>query len=111
MLAPTRAAPACDYHGVMAEPILNVDVPADRVAGVHADYASVWTTPETCIIDFLAVTEPIRPLVGEDGVSRPKVNTTLVSRVRIPPTHVWELMRALEKQLSQWEATHGKPKP
>jgi len=92
----------------MAEPILNVDVQPGAAAGVHADYASVWTTPETCVIDFLCVTEPIRPQVGEDGVSRPLVNTTLVSRVRIPPTHVWELMKALEKQLSAWETKHGK---
>jgi Protein of unknown function (DUF3467) len=95
----------------MTEPVLNVDVPADAVAGVHADYASVWTTPETCVIDFLTVTAPIRQQTGEDGVSRPVVNTTLVSRVRIPPTHVWELMKALEKQLSQWEAKHGMRTP
>lgn len=95
----------------MTEPIIKVDVQPSAVAGVHADYASVWTTPETCVIDFLTVTEPIRPQVGEDGVSRPLVNTSLVSRVRIPPTHVWELMKALEKQLSAWEAKHGRKAP
>jgi hypothetical protein len=31
----------------------------------------------------------------------------VVSRVRIPPAQVFELMKALEKQLTQWEASTG----
>jgi hypothetical protein len=33
-------------------------------------------------------------------------DATVVSRVRIPPSQVFELMKALEQQLSAWEKEH-----
>jgi hypothetical protein len=36
-----------------------------------------------------------------------KVATRVVSRVRIPASQVFEIMKGLEQQLSKWERTHG----
>jgi hypothetical protein len=36
-----------------------------------------------------------------------QVTARVVSRVRIPTSQAWELMRALNEQLSQWENEFG----
>ena len=36
-----------------------------------------------------------------------EINARVVSRVRIPTSQAWELMRALNEQLTQWESEHG----
>jgi hypothetical protein len=99
------------YRGQMSDPEFRIDIPAERVLGVHADYASVWHTPETVVIDFLAMNAPASTMVGADGEEVPVLNATVASRIRIPPTHVFELMKALETQLAQWEIETGRRNP
>lgn len=86
---------------------MRIEVPAEKTLGVHADFASVWHTPETVVIDFLSISQPIQQ--GEDGDQ--VINASLASRVRIPPTHVFELMKALEQQLAAWEVETGRRRP
>lgn len=85
---------------------MRIEIPAEKTLGVHADFASVWHTPETVVIDFMSISQPVQ---SEEGSQ--VINATLASRVRIPPTHVFELMKALEQQLAAWEVDTGRRRP
>ena len=74
--------------------------------GTRPDAASVWHTPEAFVIDFLAHRRA--PVVDGDEANVVVTHDMVVSsRVRIPPTHVIELMKALERELSAWEMVTG----
>lgn len=88
-----------------------IELPEDQVVGVPADFASVWHTRESVVIDFLSVKGPGQ--VAEDDEGNPVMLRDLVvsARVRMPPTHVIELMKALEHQLTGWETETGRRVP
>jgi hypothetical protein len=72
-------------------------------AGVYADFVRAWHTNDAFVLDFASLTEPPRNDAGAVVL-----NASVASRVRIPPAQVFELMKALEQQLSAWEKEHGK---
>jgi hypothetical protein len=72
--------------------------------GVYASFVSIWHNADCFTIDFATVTAP--PTMSEDaesGESYLNVPGRIVSRVRIPPSQVFEVMKAFEQQLSAWE--------
>lgn len=81
----------------------NITVPPEQLAGHYADFVSVWHNKETFILDFVSMSHPPRPTTTDDGTSVAQVNCQVVSRVRIPAEQVWEVMKALQTQLGQWE--------
>jgi len=82
-------------------PRIQLNLPVDRAGGVYADFVRAWHTRDGFILDFAAYTDPpIRDETVDDIVQQ----STVVSRVRIPPNQVFELMKALEAQLSLWES-------
>jgi hypothetical protein len=95
----------------MAEPTptrINMNLPPEQEAGTYANFAGVWHGADGFVLDFAVVTQPPQP--GEDtdsGQSVTQVTARVVSRVRIPKSQAWELMRALNEQLSQWENEFG----
>ncbi|CAB4971614.1 MAG: DUF3467 domain-containing protein [Actinobacteria bacterium] len=89
---------------------VSIELPPDQEVGVSADAASVWLTPEAFVIDFLAHRRA--PVVDGDEANVVVTHDMVVSsRVRIPPTHVIELMKALERELSSWETLTGNRLP
>jgi hypothetical protein len=95
----------------MAEPNptrINMNLPVDQEAGTYANFAGVWHGADGFVLDFAVVTQPPQPGSDADsGQSVTQVNARVVSRVRIPTSQAWELMRALNEQLSQWEHEFG----
>ncbi len=85
-----------------------VEVPEEVHAGTYADFATLWHTRDTFVLDFAAITQPAHPGQGPDGEDVAVIPTRVVARVRIPPSQVFELMRALESQLSAWESENGR---
>lgn len=81
----------------------DIDVPTDVEAGAYADFASIWHTNDSFILDFAVLKRPPKPETSESGERVIKVPTRVVSRVRIPPSQVFEIMKGLEQQLSMWE--------
>ncbi|HET6165685.1 MAG TPA: DUF3467 domain-containing protein [Marmoricola sp.] len=82
-----------------------INMPSDVEAGHYADFANIWHNRETFILDFISMTRPPEPVQDEAGqVVGAKTQASVVTRVRIPATQVWEVMKALETQLSAWEA-------
>ncbi|HTY71378.1 MAG TPA: DUF3467 domain-containing protein [Actinomycetes bacterium] len=89
------------------EPRFAIEVPDEARAGSYADFVSIWHTGDTFILDFAALVAPAEQ-VEDDGTTYLQSTARVVSRVRIPPSQVFEIMRALELQLSQWESEHGR---
>lgn len=89
----------------------NVELPPEQLEGHYADFANIWHNKETFILDFLSMSMPPQP--GEDPEGKPVavINSRLVTRVRIPAEQVWEVMKALQSQLGQWEAENPHRKP
>ena len=82
---------------------LQVAVPPDQVPGQYANFVGVWHTAHDFAIDFCV----IQPFTGAGPDT---LAAQVVTRVRIPPTLVFELLRAINENLGQFEATFGEIK-
>jgi hypothetical protein len=89
----------------MAEQHIAVKMPKELQGGTYADFIRAWHTSDAFVLDFATFSEP--PRKEDDKVI---LDAVVVSRVRIPPGQVFELMKALEQQLSAWERETGKVK-
>lgn len=85
---------------------LNITVPTEHLEGHYADFASVWHNNETFILDFVSMSRPPQPTRQDDGSTVAQVECQVVTRVRLPADQVWEVMKALQTQLGQWETEH-----
>lgn len=88
---------------------LSVDAPIE--AGAYANFVGVWNLPDCFVLDFAVVTQPPRPAEDDDGEKFMHVSARMVARVRIPPGQVFELMKALNLQLTAWEVHTGNRRP
>ncbi|MFB9314028.1 DUF3467 domain-containing protein [Nocardioides plantarum] len=84
-------------------PAFNITVPPEKLEGHYADFASVWHNNETFILDFVSMSRPAQPTRTEEGGQVARIDAQVVTRVRIPAAQVWEVMKALQAQLGQWE--------
>ena len=89
----------------------SLDVPPEAEVGVYADFASIWHTPETFVLDFAVLKRPPQATQHPDGTSSLVFPTRVVTRVRVPPAQIFEIMKALEHQLTMWETEHGSGRP
>jgi Protein of unknown function (DUF3467) len=76
---------------------IQIQVPPEEAVGSYANLVGVWHTPHEFALDFCLV----QPFLL-DG---PKA--TVVSRVRIPPTLVLDLLQSLSQNLLEYENTYG----
>jgi hypothetical protein len=91
---------------------MRVSMPDDKVPGVYADFVSVWHTADVFTFDFAALARPPARVEGEDGSPVTQAQAQVVARVRVPPSQVFEIMKALERQLTAWEQETGRrPRP
>lgn len=86
---------------------LSVTATPEVEAGVYADFVSVWHQPHAFILDFSVHTNPPQ-VIDVDGQKVINVPARMVARVRIRPEQIWEIMKALEQQLTMWEREQGK---
>jgi hypothetical protein len=82
-------------------PEAHIHVPDEKIEGTYADFVSVWHSRDTFVLDFAVLAQPATPQ---------QVSARVVTRVRIPPSQVFEIMKALEQQLTAWE-NEGKQAP
>ena len=76
---------------------LNVVVPPDQAVGNYASIVGVWHTPHEFVIDFCVV----QPFLTDGPGAQ------VVSRVRIPPTIVFEILKTLNQNLTEYEDAYG----
>lgn len=89
-----------------------IEVTPEIEAGVHADFTTIWHTPDTFVLDFASLRHP--PHLSEDAESGQQtviLPTRITARVKIAAAQVFELMKALEIQLSMWERETGRRPP
>jgi hypothetical protein len=78
---------------------VTINVPPDQVAGAYANVVGVWHSPHEFAIDFC---------VNQPYSSGPQtLAAQVVSRVRIPTTIVFDLLRALSENLGEYESEYG----
>lgn len=87
----------------MSEELHQIDLPEDVVSGVYADFVSIWHTPGTFTFDFAALAAPPEVSATETGEPLTLLKSRVVARIRVPPDQVFEIMKALEQQLTAWE--------
>jgi len=88
--------------------IIRFSVPVEIEAGVYANFVSLWHQPDSFVLDFSVFAAPPQHKEHEDGHKFFDLPARIVSRVRIPPQQVFELMKALGTELSAWERATGK---
>jgi uncharacterized protein DUF3467 len=77
------------------QPQAHIHIPDEAIEGTYADFVSVWHSRDTFVLDFAVLAQP---------ATSSQLNARVVRRVRIPPSQVFEIMKALEQQLSGWES-------
>ncbi|MDR2372553.1 MAG: DUF3467 domain-containing protein [Bifidobacteriaceae bacterium] len=82
---------------------IEIRLPTEKEVGVYADFVRAWHTNDAFVLDFASLLEPPRR-----ESERVILTAVIGARVRIPPAQVFELMKALEQQLSSWEKQYGK---
>lgn len=94
------------------QPQLGIELPNDQEAGVFADFANIWNTPSTFVIDFLSVKQPLVDAKLLDPEADGTVLLTkVVSRIRIPAEQVFPLIQALSNQAQNWLHQTGREEP
>lgn len=88
-----------------------IEMPQEAVAGVYADFANVWHTPDVFVMDFVSLVRPPHEATDAEGNAVTLVPGRVVQRVRIPPEQVFELAKALTQQLEFWERETGRRNP
>ena len=85
-----------------------IQVPNDLEPGVYANFLSVWHTAYEFTLDF-GVTQP--PQIVEDDPDGPvRVECRVVSRVKIPVTVLFDVLRALNENMTRYEQVFGEIK-
>ncbi len=74
--------------------------------GVYANFLGVWHTAHEFTLDF-AVTQPAGLAELPDGTPVTRVPCQVVSRVKVPPTVLFDFLRTLNENLTTWERTFG----
>lgn len=83
-----------------------VQVPPEEEGGSYANFLSVWHTFHEFTLDF-ASTQPPQVDDPEDPNSPVRVPCRVVSRVKIPVSVVFDILRALNENMTQYEAKFG----
>jgi len=84
-------------------------LPDDMTGGVYSNVVAVWHTPYEFTLDF-AVMLPAQQVASSEGKS--PTPCRVVSRVKLPPAVVFELMRALSVNERLYEERIGPiPRP
>ena len=83
---------------------LKIDVPPELEGGTYANVLNVWHTAYEFMLDFGVMQQVGEP---EDPDAVLQVPVRVVSRVRIPVTLLFEVLKALNTNMSGYEATFG----
>ena len=95
---PPQVPPQVQYEFTLAEQRIS--------SGVYANFLGVWHTPHEFTLDF-AVTQPPSMVQGPDGEPITRVPCEIVARVRVPPTVLFDFLRSINENLTNYEAAFG----
>jgi Protein of unknown function (DUF3467) len=81
------------------------------LGGVYANGLSVWHTISEFTLDFVVNSQPQTPARTDTGETVIRAPHQLVARVRIPPGKVFDVIRAINDNLTNYEQTFGPLSP
>ena len=79
---------------------IRISVPESLEAGVYANGAGVWHTAHEFTLDFLT-------LLTSDPGEPDVVPARVVSRVKVPPSVIFDLLRAINTNMTLYEQRYG----
>lgn len=85
---------------------LKLDVPPELEGGTYANVLNVWHTAYEFTLDF-GVMQQVGEPDPEDPDAALQVPVRVVSRVRIPVTLLFEVLKALNTNMTGYESTFG----
>lgn len=83
---------------------LKIDVPPELEGGTYANVLNVWHTAYEFTLDFGVMQQVGEP---EDPDAALQVPVRVVSRVRIPVTLLFQVLKALNTNMTGYESTFG----
>ncbi len=86
---------------------LAVQADPGDTGGVYANRLAIWHTAHEFTLDFLVPSQPARPARTPEGQTVIQAPHRLVARVRVPPSTVFEIIRALNENMTNYEAAFG----
>jgi hypothetical protein len=87
-------------------PDFQVYVRPEWEGGVYSNFVSVWHSPYEFTLDFCA-TQPPQPVDPEDPETAVVVPCSVVARVKIPVTLIFDVLRALNENMTRYESVFG----
>ena len=83
-----------------------MSISENDVIGVYSNFLGVWHTAHEFTLDF-AVTQPPGLAEMADGTAVTRVPCQVVARVKVPPTVLFDFLRTLNENLTNWEQNFG----
>jgi hypothetical protein len=83
---------------------LKIDVPPELEGGTYANVLNVWHTAYEFTLDFGVMQQVGEP---EDPNAALQVPVRVVARVRIPVTLLFQVLKALNTNMTGYESTFG----
>jgi uncharacterized protein DUF3467 len=77
-----------------------INVPDALQGGVYANGAMVWHSPYEFTLDFVTTQPP-------DPESPNVVQCVVTARVKIPPTVIFDLIKAINENMTKYESVFG----
>ncbi len=87
-----------------------VRVPSEQEPGVYANVLTVWHTAHEFTLDFSAAL-PAQPTEQPDGSSQVVQPCLVTSRVRVPVSVVFDMIRTINENLTRYEDSFGRINP
>jgi hypothetical protein len=94
--APEQPRVALELH---ADPSLE--------GGVYANGLIAWFTPHEFTLDFIVNSAPSQPGETPEGEAVIRAPHRLAARVRIPPTALFDIIRAINENMGRYEQAFG----
>jgi Protein of unknown function (DUF3467) len=88
------------------ERYLQIDIPPEVRRGVYANTLTIWFSPYEFAFDW-GLAERVEPEDPEDPTSPLRMPMLIVSRVRLPTALVFDVLRALNQAMTDYEAIFG----
>lgn len=91
-----------DRHPTEPPPRVALYLPDDLEAGVYANMLSTWHTGHEFTLDFAAIQR-----VREAGDGEVVLPSRVVTRVKVPPSAIFEMIRIMNEAMTRYEQTFG----
>jgi hypothetical protein len=79
-----------------------LNVPAEQEAGSYANFLSVWHTSHEFTLDFGVQLPPV-----EVDANRVQVPIRVTARLKVPPTVLFDIIRAINANMTRFEDRFG----